>query len=399
VNAKATFFALVTTALLAACTKDKTAQPPEEKAPAEHTDETPHADEPEHEPLPKRVRLSPQVITDANIKTAPIGREALRAALELPGEIAANPDKMAKIATPVAGRIERVAFTEGGMVKARDLLATIRVTDLPDRQSAFASASARASAAKANAERLEALTQKGLASAQELADAKAQAQALGAQERAAAERLRVLGVGPGGKAGSILEIRAPISGTVVSRNAVTGQPLGAEDVIATIVDLDELWFLGRVFEHDLSRVELGAMTEVQLNAFPGEHFEGTVAYIGRQIDPVARTVIARIPLKNRDGKLRLGLFGTARVAVGKDPSRAPALVVPRSAITDIGGKSVVFVRHPDDDFEVHEVVLGRSGLGKVEVLSGLREGEQVVTDGVFSLKSLVLKSTIAEEEE
>jgi cobalt-zinc-cadmium efflux system membrane fusion protein len=145
-------------------------------------------------------------------------------------------------------------------------------------------------------------------------------------------------------------------------------------------------------------VHADAAAEVELNAYPKERFEGRVALLGRQVDPVARTVVARIPLGNRQDLLRLGLFGTARISGGEVPRAAPALVVQRSAVTEIGGRSVLFVRHPDDHFELHDVVLGRAALGKVEVLSGLREGEQVVIDGVFTLKSLVLKSTIAEEE-
>lgn len=76
----------------------------------------------------------------------------------------------------------------------------------------------------------------------------------------------------------------------------------------------------------------------------------------------------------------------------------PALVVPRTALTEVAGKTVVFVHHKDGDFELHEVVLGASALGRVEIASGLREGEEVVTSGAFTLKSAVLKSTIAEEE-
>ena len=165
-----------------------------------------------------------------------------------------------------------------------------------------------------------------------------------------------------------------------------------------LVDLDAVWFLGRVFESDLARVRAGADAEVQLNAYGAERFTGKIELIGRQIDPVARTVVARIGLQNRGDLLRLGLFGIARISGGEAQKGPPALVVPRSAITEIDGKSIVFVRHPDDDFELHEIVLGRSALGKVEVLSGLREKEAVVVEGVFTLKSLVLKSTLAEDE-
>ena len=74
------------------------------------------------------------------------------------------------------------------------------------------------------------------------------------------------------------------------------------------------------------------------------------------------------------------------------------MVVPHSAVTEVADKKVVFVRQPDDDFEVHRVTLGASAGGKVEIISGLRQGEQVVIDGVFTLKSTVLKSTFGEED-
>ena len=96
--------------------------------------------------------------------------------------------------------------------------------------------------------------------------------------------------------------------------------------------------------------------------------------------------------------MRLGLFGVARVDVGRgDAGVASTLVVSRDAIAEIGGKTVVFVREPDGDFDLHDVVLGSSALGKVQILNGLRDGEQVVTQGVFTLKSAVLKSTFGGE--
>jgi cobalt-zinc-cadmium efflux system membrane fusion protein len=184
---------------------------------------------------------------------------------------------------------------------------------------------------------------------------------------------------------------------VVVRDAVVGQPVGAQQVLGQIVDLSQLWFLGRVFEKDLGRLTVGASVEVQLNAYPEQRFTGKVEYIGQQVDAIARTVTARVVLENRGGLLRVGLFGTAYVSTATARAE-PALVVPRSALTELAGKQVVFVRQPDGHFELHEVTTGESAAGKVEVLAGLREGEQVVVEGVFTLKSAVLKSTFAEEE-
>ncbi len=356
-----------------------------------------HSDEQEHEELPKRVRLTKEVITDAKVQTAPVAREVLAVTLALPGEIAPDPDKSARVSTPVAGRLVDVRFKEGSAVKKGDVLAIVRVPEIGKVRAAYSATAAKAASARANAERLAPLAEKGLASKQEVVSARAEADALEAEARALNEQLGALGMGTGGS-GSELHLRAPVSGIAITRDAVVGQPISAEQTIATIADLSETWFLGRVFEKDLGRLKTGAKTDVQLNAYPKERFEGTVEYLGRQIDPVARTVTARIRLQNRGDLLRIGLFGTARVATGEEGKQSPVLVVPRTALAEIGGKSVTFVRHADDDFEVHEVVLGESALGKVEIVNGLREGEQVVVDGVFTLKSAVLKGTISEEE-
>lgn len=356
-----------------------------------------HADEAKHEELPKVVRLPKEVIADAKIQTTPVSREPLAPTLTLPGEVVSDPDKTARISTPAAGRLVQVQFREGSNVKKGDVLGAVRVTDVAKVRSARNAAAAKAAASRANADRLQGLADKGLAAKQEALAARAEAEALEAEARGLGEELGVLGLATGGS-GSEIALRAGVSGVVVSRDAVVGQPVTAEQSVGTIADLSEVWFLGRVFEKDLGRLSAGSKAEIQLNAYPKERFEGVVEYIGKQLDPVARTVTARIRLANRKDLLRIGLFGSARVSVAEPAPKGPVLVIPRTAVTEIGGKNFVFVRHADDDFELHEVVLGESALGKVEVVSGLRDSEQVVSEGVFTLKSMVLKSTIAEEE-
>jgi cobalt-zinc-cadmium efflux system membrane fusion protein len=183
---------------------------------------------------------------------------------------------------------------------------------------------------------------------------------------------------------------------VVSREAVVGQPATMDQTLGTIADLSQVWFQARVFEKDLGQLRVGAEADVHLNAYADEHFHGKVEYIGQQIDPVARTVRARIVLENPRGLLRLGLFGTSQISLGKPAKSEARLVVPRSSVTEVGGKAVVFVRESETEFELHQVTLGREALGRVEVLEGLREGEEVVSDGVFTLKSLVMKDSFGE---
>lgn len=382
--------------VVAACSRDKE---PDTKAPAPAAavSSAAHADEAEHKELPTRVRLDPAAVTDAKIRTAPVVREVLASTIDLPGEVSSDPDKTAKVSALVAGRIDAVSFKEGQAVKKGDVLVVIKVPELGKAKAAFAATTAKAAAARTNADRLQALAEKRLAANQEVLSAKAEAEALEAEAKAAEQQLAALGTGAAGS-GSQLALRAPVSGVAVTRDAVVGQPVAADQTLATIADLSDVWFLGRVFEKNLAEVRVGAPAEVQLNAYPNEHFTGSVEYLSKQIDPTARTVVARIKLTNRGDLLRLGLFGVARVHTANEPMKAPVLVVPRSAVTEIGRKPVVFVRQPDGDFDLHEVVLGEGALGKVEVVNGLREGEQAVVEGVFTLKSAVLKSTFGEDE-
>ncbi len=377
--------------LALACKSEQVAPSP---PPAESS--APHAAEHEgHEALPRRIKLSSAVMADAKLQFTSVRHEPLSETLTLPGELAADPDQLARISSPAAGRIDDVRFKEGADVKKGDVLVVLRVPEIGKVRSSFVATQAKARAARANAQRLRSLVDKRLASEQEAFDAEAEAQALEVESRSLTEQLGALGAGASGA--FAISLRAPLSGRVISRDAVVGQPVSPEQTLGTIAALDELWFLGRVFEKDLGRLQVGATTEVALNAYPDERFAGTVEHIGDQDDPSARTVTARVRLKNRAALLKVGLFGTARVALASAAPAPARLVVPRSAVTEIASKSVVFVKAGEAEFELHHVTLGQSAPGRVEVLEGLHEGEVVVSDGVFTLKSITLKGSFAED--
>lgn len=385
-------------ASLAGCKKPEHSPARGEPAPGAST---PHDSEQEHDTIPKRAKLAKDVVLGAKIRTEPAKKEALVPTLALPGEIAVDPDKAARVSSPVAGRITDVRFREGSAVKKGDVLATLRIPEIGKVRASHSATVAKAQSARANADRLAILSEKGLSPKQEAVAAKAEADALDAEAKAFGEQLQALGMGATGN-GSELALRAPVSGTVVSRDAVVGQPIGTDHTIASIADLSEVWFLARVFEKDLGRLDVGASAEVTLNAYPNDRFDGKIEYVGKQIDPVARTVNARIRLTNKDDVLRLGLFGTARVVTrsGNTDGGAiePVLVVPRSAIIEIAGKTVVFVQIGDGEFETHEVTIGEAAAGRVRVIEGLREGERIVVDGAFTVKSVLLRGTLADKE-
>lgn len=364
---------------------------------AEEPRATEDGGEAEHDELPKVVKLDPEPRARAGIRSEPAKKETLAKTLTLSGEIVADPDRSAKVSSPVAGRLERVAMREGAVVKKGDVLAELRVPDLGRARGALLSATAKAKAARANEARLKGLFESKMTSEQSYLDAKAEADARDAESRALAVELSGLGAG-GGEGGVLLALRAPVAGSVVARDAVVGQPVAPDQVLGQITDLAQVWFLGRVFEQDLSSLTVGAKADVVLNAFPRSTVPGVVEAIGQRVDPGARTVIARIRLENPSGNLRLGLFGKALVAMPELAAAEPVLVVARSAVVDVAGRSVVFVEDSPGSYTRHDVTLGASAPGKVQVLGGLREGEAVVVAGVFTLKSVLLKGSMAEDD-
>lgn len=353
----------------------------------------------QHQELPNKVLLSPEVRAAVHLATQPAKNASLPSTVELTGEIAPDPDRSAQVVARGQGRIVEVNFKEGDWVKAGAVLVVLNSSELAHARAALMSASARANAARQNAERVRQLAKKGLASGQELAGATAEGRALEADETAARQSLAAFGASAGEYQSDAarLELRTPIDGYVLKRDAILGQVVSPERVLAVIANLNRAYFLGRLFEKDLSHVTEGAKADIRLNAYPKRVFQGQVETIGREIDPAARTVVARIVMKDQGRDLKAGLFGIARVAM-KDSGRQPdRLVVPLVAVTQIANRDVVFVQEPGGEFAVHPVTLGRSAEGKTEVLEGLRAGEQVVTSGVFTLKSVVLKGTFGEE--
>jgi len=363
----------------------------------EHGEE--HGEGHGHDKLPTRVELTDRVILEAGIHTEPVQRQIVAPILVATGHVEADPGRSAQVPAKVAGVIQDVLFREGDIVKAGAVLATVRAPGLGGLRADLASLQARAASAQSNKARLETLSQRGMASQQELAAARAEATALEAEGRAAKQRLQALGLASKGDA-SVFSLRAPIAGSITHRGVLPGQAVTPESTVATIVSIDRAWFVARIFEHMLAKVRVGAATEVQLNAYPDHPFMGTIEHLAAVVDAEAQTVVARIPIENREDILRIGLFGSARIAT-TDPrvEPTPVLAVVRDAVIDVAGKPVVFVRGEGGTFELHEVVLGMTGPGIVEILSGLREGELVVTRGAWTLKSVLLKSTFGEEDE
>ena len=190
-----------------------------------------------------------------------------------------------------------------------------------------------------------------------------------------------------GQAESTFPILANTSGYVTRMMVSSGDYVQRGQAVYEITDLSKVWLLFDVYESDLPWIKQGATVDYSISSLPGETFTGTVNYIDPVIDPRTRIAKARIEVSNTDQKLKPEMFASG-IVKSKLSAHQSSLVVPKSAVMWTGKKSVVYVKSESDQgvsFVMREVLLGADLGGAFVIASGLDAGEEVVTNGTFSV--------------
>ena len=182
-----------------------------------------------------------------------------------------------------------------------------------------------------------------------------------------------------------LRVDAPIDGIVVEKNVVQGQMVEAGMKLYRLADLGIVWVQSQIYEQDIALLKLGQEAEVSLSYMPDRKFRGRITYIYPTVDEKTRTARVRMEFHNPGLFLKPGMFATVEIHAELE---ADALLVSDTAILRSGDKNTVFVALEGGKFEPRNVTIGaRSENDQVQILSGLKEGERVVTSGQFMLDS------------
>jgi multidrug efflux pump subunit AcrA (membrane-fusion protein) len=194
--------------------------------------------------------------------------------------------------------------------------------------------------------------------------------------------------------GKPLELKAPIDGVITERKSTVGELVGKETEIYTISDPADLWVIAEIKERDIGAVQVGQDASFTVLAYPNEEFHGKVVRIGNRVEAESRTMEVRIEVANTNGRLKPGMFADVEIVttIWQD-----ALLMPDTALQTDGGDQIVFVALDDGRFEKRVVKTGMEQRGRVAVLEGVKQGEEVVTEGSFILKSEMLKGELGEE--
>ncbi|MGH9203993.1 MAG: efflux RND transporter periplasmic adaptor subunit, partial [Vicinamibacterales bacterium] len=177
-------------------------------------------------------------------------------------------------------------------------------------------------------------------------------------------------------------ITSPVNGFVARRAADPGAFASQNQPVVDVVDINRVRLVANVVEKDLTQLQTGDATKVEVDAYPGETFMGRIARVAPVLDPATRTAPIEIEIPNADFRLKPGMY--ARVSIITDTTKN-ALVLPADAVVDLGGRRGVFL--PQNDTAVFRVVqVGVEQQNVVEILGGLAEGDTVITTGARALR-------------
>jgi len=339
------------------------------------------------------VPLSEDAIRRAGIRTSVVGTAERDGEIRLPAVVEANAYKQVAVTSLVSGRVTQVLTELGAHVRRGQTMAHVYSPELADAQTKYVAARAMLEAHDRELQRTEKLVAIGAASQQELERAHADHTAQLADVEAARSRLLLLGippntvdaVGTGRSAGSTVTIVAPLEGVVTERLANVGLNIDPTTKLFSVVDLATVWVVADVYEKDLSRVSVGSSVTVTTAAYPDRRLEGRVSYIDPQVSGSTRTARIRVEVGNPREELRLGMYANVVIRSQADGT---ALVIPRSAVQQVGDRQVVYLGLQEaGTFVEREVTTVRASKDRVEVLSGLEPGDTIVVDGTFFLRA------------
>jgi membrane fusion protein, heavy metal efflux system len=264
----------------------------------------------------------------------------------------------------------------------------IESAELGEAQAAVSMLEAEKRAADVNLDREKTLSQKNLTTQREAEVAGVEAERYQLLLGAARQKVAALSGGVGSRPGKLgsHELRSPLKGTIVERNIAPGQSVEGQLVAFRIADLDHLWVELDVFERNLSKIRVGDRVELSPLAAQTEIFEGRVAHVGAVIDTETRSAPIRVEVDNRDRRLRVGQAVNARIHAASAGEQQSTLV-PSGAITFVDGKPTVFVKTGENAVRVVKLETGTTNGHETEAISGLNPGDEVVSEGVFALKS------------
>jgi cobalt-zinc-cadmium efflux system membrane fusion protein len=354
------------------------------------------------------VEITPEAQQRSGVVVTAAASTPMTQHIQVTGTVQPIDSSIAHIRPPARGRLLEVLVKVGDRVTAGQVLAQLDNIEAGEISALYNSARAdlqrlniQLAAQQRQVERNQRLAEIGAAPQKDyefsLAEQQGMLEGIRAQESTIAglsARLRRFGISEEGNAPSTTAIRAPFAGVIIHMAAAPGDVVESGAELFSLANLSTVYVQAQVYEKDLGQVRVGQTASIAVDSYPGEHFTGSVASISDLIDTQTRTAAVRCQVANLGGRLKLDMLATVEFST---TTKRAALSVPSDAVQTVDGKSVVFIRNSPSRFSVRQVETGVTSEGRTEIVSGVRDGEPVVSKGAFAVKSVLLGKELGEE--
>ncbi len=344
----------------------------------------------------RSVHLSASEIEEFGIRLSQAEPGVIGPTIDLAGEIVFNPDRFAHVVPRVGGVVRRVHIGLGDRVEAGTVMATIDSRELSDLKSTYLGAVERRELARTSFEREEGLWEKDISSERDFLQAKQVYAEARIEARSAEHKLRALGFSEAYLTAlsdqldvsfTRFQIRAPFEGVIVAKHITLGETVGEASEVFSVADLSQVWAILTVYPKDLRWMSEGMRVVIRDREGGAGQAEGQISYVSPVIDEATRTASIRVVIENQGGVWRPGMFVRGRISV---EGKRVAVAIARTAVQNLDGGTVVFV-YDGTEFELREVRTGRSTEDLVEIISGIKAGETIASQGAFTLKTQIEK--------
>ena len=346
------------------------------------------------------ITLSNAQVQAAELSLASVAVGKLAKEIAVPGRIAINANAQAKIVPKLSGTVARIEKLLGEQVAAGDLLAVIESREMADAKADYLASLRAEELARSVFEREQRLWKQKITAEQDYLTARNAQQGATIKLDVAHQKLHTIGltddeiaalskVTDGAQYRSY-EIRSPIAGSVTARDVVLGQTVGTDREIFTIAEIAKVWVEMAIAPGDLGFAREGLEVRVEAGSQTGT---GKIIALSPLIDPETRSAKAIAELDNAGSIWKLGDYVNARLVAADQDAR---LIVPNGAIQTIEGKKVVFVSEKGG-FRARPITTGHEDSKSVEIISGVKAGEEIATSNTFTLKAELGKSEAEHE--
>ena len=338
---------------------------------------------------PLEIIITP--IIQSQIKIDKADKAEISEAVNVPGRIEVQQNRLAKIGSPVTGRVSDIYVSLGQVVKSGQILAKVNSVELTQTQLTYIKAKQQIGLKTKAVERAKLLFEADVISKAEMQRIEAELDSVKAEFDATEDQLEILGMtksaiqklSSSSTVNSYSDVTSRIAGIVISKHVNIGQVVQPSDELFSVADLSHLWGVAEVPEQQVAFIQKDQEVTIDIPALDDKRVKGKIIFVGDIVNPETRTVLIRTEIDNSNQMLKPDMLITVTV----QSKKVSKLAVSTAAVVRENDRSYVFAQTGPNKFRLREIEVGSRDGNMVSILSGITIGETIVVDGAFHLNN------------